>query len=121
MAYKDVFARYECKYILDERQYAAFMKVLGTVAHADEYGPSTVCSVYYDTEDYRLIRASVEKPAYKEKLRLRSYGVASADSTVFVELKKKCRGVVFKRRIPMTAEQARRYINGDKDMLLLTV
>ena len=55
----------------------------------DEHGESTICNIYYDTADYRLIRASLEKPAYKEKLRLRSYGVTEPGGEVFLELKKK--------------------------------
>ena len=65
----------------------------------DAYGEYTICNIYYDTDDYRLIRASLEKPVYKEKLRVRSYGVPQEDGKVFVELKKKFDGVVYKRRI----------------------
>lgn len=72
----------------------------------DIYGESTVCSVYYDTPDFRLIRASLEKPVYKEKLRLRSYGPAQADQPVFLELKKKYDGVVYKRRICLPLYEA---------------
>lgn len=67
----------------------------------DEYGRSTICNLYFDTPDYLLIRRSLEKPIYKEKLRLRSYGAAQDDSQVFLELKKKYKGVVYKRRIAM--------------------
>lgn len=54
----------------------------------DEYGRTTIRNLYFDTDNYRLIRRSIDKPAYKEKLRVRSYKQADADSTVFVELKK---------------------------------
>ena len=65
----------------------------------DAFGSYTICNIYYDTPDWRLIRASLEKPAYKEKLRVRSYGVPTETDRVFVELKKKFDGVVYKRRI----------------------
>ena len=66
---------------------------------SDAYARYTICNIYYDTDDYKLIRASIEKPIYKEKLRVRSYGVPDKDSKVFVELKKKYEGVVYKRRL----------------------
>ena len=59
-----------------------------------------------DTPDHRLIRSSLEKPVYKEKLRLRSYGVPQSDTTVFAELKKKYKGIVYKRRIGMPRHEA---------------
>lgn len=79
----------------------------------DQYGESTICSLYYDTRDFRLIRRSMEKPVYKEKLRLRSYGPAQQDGMVFVELKKKYDGIVYKRRISMKEAQASRYLAGE--------
>ena len=72
----------------------------------DGYGRKTIRNVYFDTVNYRLIRRSIEKPAYKEKLRIRSYSQATADSTVFVELKKKYEQVVYKRRLPMRETDA---------------
>ena len=93
------FARYEKKYFLTPQQQEAVMEGLRPHMRADEYGSYTICNLYYDTPDWRLIRASIEKPAYKEKLRVRSYGVPAQDGTVFVEIKKKCEGVVYKRRI----------------------
>ena len=56
---------------------------------------------YLSSDTYRLIRRSIDKPIYKEKLRIRSYGQASEDSKVFVELKKKYDGIVYKRRIDL--------------------
>ena len=76
----------------------------------DEYGESTICNIYYDTADYRLIRASLEKPAYKEKLRLRSYGVTEPGGKVFLELKKKYKGIVYKRRITLPEDAAGDFI-----------
>ena len=77
---------------------------------ADKHGKSTICSLYYDTPDFRLIRRSIEKPVYKEKLRIRSYGVATPDTDVFVELKKKYQKVVYKRRISLPEKDAMNYL-----------
>lgn len=96
------FERVEKKYFLTPQQYEGFTRSLATHVRADAYGEYTICNLYYDTDDYRLIRASIEKPVYKEKLRVRSYGVPDADGAVFVELKKKFDGVVYKRRITST-------------------
>ena len=78
----------------------------------DAYGRSTVCSIYFDTPDRRLVRTSLEKPVYKEKLRLRTYGVPKPDSPAFVELKKKYKGVVYKRRIMLPYAEAFRWLCG---------
>jgi hypothetical protein len=47
---------------------------------------------------------------YKEKLRIRSYQLADQNSTVFVELKKKYKKVVYKRRVSMTEREAMAWI-----------
>ena len=93
------FKRYEKKYWLTAAQQDALLTAMRPYMIPDRYGRYTICNLYYDTPDYRLIRASLEKPVYKEKLRVRSYGVPEADGTVFVELKKKYDGVVYKRRV----------------------
>ena len=98
-AIKQNFKRYEKKFFLSPDQYTFFVQRINEYVTADEHPNYTICNIYYDTDDYRLIRASIEKPIYKEKLRLRSYGVPSEDSNVFLELKKKYDGVVYKRRI----------------------
>lgn len=100
------FKRYEKKYLLTREQYEKLFRALEDHIVPDQYFRSTVCSLYYDTDDYALIRHSIEAPVYKEKLRLRSYGPAAADSQVFLELKKKYDGVVYKRRIALTAQAA---------------
>lgn len=106
------FKRVEKKYLLSGAQYEAVMNGIADRIRPDEYGESTICNIYYDTADFELIRNSIEKPIYKEKLRLRSYGVPTADSTVFLELKKKYKGVVYKRRCPMKLKQAEEYLSG---------
>lgn len=101
-----VFQRTEKKYLLDPSQRRALERALREHMEPDQYGLQTVANVYYDTPDCRLIRESLEKPVYKEKLRLRSYGRAERDGDVFVELKKKFRGVVYKRRESMRLKDA---------------
>lgn len=101
-----VFQRYEKKYLLDREQYEGFREAIEGFMQVDEYGKSTICNIYYDTEHYDLIRASIEKPPYKEKLRLRSYGVPKLSDTVFLEVKKKYKGIVYKRRIALPLAEA---------------
>lgn len=104
------FKRYEIKYLLDEKTYLELRKRLEGKMVVDQYGEKTVCNIYFDTPDSRLIRTSLEKPVYKEKLRLRSYGTPERNSTVFVELKKKYKGVVYKRREDMVLSEAEAYL-----------
>ena len=105
-----IFKRIEKKYLLTEAQYEALFQRIGAHLKPDAFGRSTVMSLYLDTPDSRIIRNSIEAVDYKEKLRLRSYGTAGADSTVFLELKKKYGGVVYKRRAAMTLREAERYL-----------
>lgn len=84
-----IFKRYEKKYLLSPMQYSFLKKHLDQILQVDTYGLHTICSIYFDTDDYSLIRSSLEKPVYKEKLRLRSYGIPKdTQDTVFLELKK---------------------------------
>ena len=107
------FARIEKKYLLTRAQYRRILPELQAHTEPDEFGQYTICNIYYDTPDFSLIRASLEKPVYKEKLRLRSYGVPTDDSRAFIELKKKFDGVVYKRRITLGQRDAVRYLSGD--------
>ena len=97
------FERYEKKYMLTPAQLRVMLTGMKAHMVPDQYGKYTICNIYYDTPDSRLIRASLEKPVYKEKLRVRSYGVAAPDGKAFVESKKKFDGVVYKRRITAPA------------------
>lgn len=113
--YKDTkftFKRYEKKYVLTPSQYEAFFSVAREHLVPDAFHESLVMSVYYDDDTFSLIRHSLDKPVFKEKLRIRSYGVPSDDSRVFVELKKKYRGVVYKRRVETTAKEAEDWLAG---------
>ena len=109
-----VFKRYEKKYRLSGEQYLFFRQRIAERMREDQYGQSTICNIYYDTRDYELIRKSIEAPEYKEKLRLRSYGVPGEDDTVFLELKKKYKGVVYKRRIILPHSEAVQGISAGK-------
>ena len=113
MSYQTVFKRYELKYMLTAEQKNRIVDAMTGRMELDKYGRSTLRNVYYDTDSYRLIRRSIEKPVYKEKLRIRSYSEASSDSTVFVELKKKYEGVVYKRRLPLCEGYATAWLSGN--------
>ena len=97
--FKEVFRRSEIKYLLSAEQYKQVREYLDTIAEVDAYGLSRINNIYFDTRDYRLIRTSLQKPVYKEKLRLRTYGQTEDDTNSFIEIKKKYKGVVYKRRI----------------------
>lgn len=105
----ETFERTEQKYLIEADKYIMLRKLLSEHAQVDKYGKSTICNIYYDTPDHRLVRLSNEKPFYKEKFRVRSYGTPNESSPVFVELKKKFDGVVYKRRVEMTLAQAQRF------------
>ena len=98
MANQFVFKRYEIKYLVTDEQRARLEQAMEPYMVADEHGESTICNVYYDTPSHLLIRRSCEKPVYKEKVRIRSYGRYAEGREMFVELKKKYDGVVYKRR-----------------------
>lgn len=113
MADQSVFKRYEIKYLLTAAQKEALLQVMAPHMALDRYGRTTIRNVYFDTGSYRLIRRSLEKPLYKEKLRIRSYRKAAEEDKVFVELKKKFDGVVYKRRIAMPQQQAMAWLRGE--------
>lgn len=111
MPYQSVFKRYELKYLLTREQEQSIRRVMEDYMVLDQYGRTNIRNLYFDTENYRLIRKSLEKPVYKEKLRLRSYGDPKGGD-VFVELKKKYDSVVYKRRIAMPEQQALVWLYG---------
>ncbi|MCQ2521347.1 MAG: polyphosphate polymerase domain-containing protein [Lachnospiraceae bacterium] len=106
----DSFKRVEKKYLLTEEKVAHFFALLGEHAVLDQYGLHTICNIYYDTAQNDLIRRSIDRPIYKEKFRLRSYGVPDKKSDVFLEIKKKYNGTVYKRRIKLPYQTAMRYL-----------
>lgn len=112
MSIQQSFRRIEKKYLLTPAQYRILCDGMAPYMKPDKHGHYTICNIYYDTDTFALIRASLEKPVYKEKLRLRSYGTPDVDSPVFVEIKKKFDHVVYKRRITMPCAEANAYLSG---------
>lgn len=106
----EVFNRYEHKYLLNMEQYKKIITVLDKYMVLDSHNinqkPYTIANIYYDTIDDYLIRTSLTKPVYKEKLRLRSYGVPNENSNVYIEIKKKFKGIVNKRRTTLKLAEA---------------
>ena len=112
----DIFRRIEKKYIVSEHQYKKIKEKMEGFMKEDEYGKSTICNIYFDTNQYDLISHSITKPYFKEKVRLRSYNIPNEDSKVYLEIKRKYDGVVGKRRIEMKLSDFKAYLE-DKDSL----
>ena len=104
------FKRIEKKYVITPAARDKLLATLSSRLTPDPHGRSTVMSVYLDTADFRLIRQSLDAKVYKEKLRIRSYGIPSAGASVFFEIKKKYKGVVYKRRLTMSLAEALHYL-----------
>ncbi|WP_139651023.1 polyphosphate polymerase domain-containing protein [Raoultibacter phocaeensis] len=111
--YSDVFARKEMKYRLSAKQHRCLLAAVEEHMELSEYGFSQVRSLYFDTPEYAIIERSLDKPLYKEKLRLRTYGEATDNTQAFLEIKKKFEGIVYKRRVSMTLAAANAYLGGE--------
>lgn len=111
---RDTFERREIKYILNEAQEKRLQEKMKKYMVPDEYGESTINSIYIDTPDYLMVRRSIEKPIFKEKLRIRSYGDGKGDDKVYLEIKRKLNKTVYKRRVSMTYEEAMEFIESGK-------
>ena len=96
---QSIFKRYEEKYLIPQELYAELQKIMSLHMESDQFGEYLVQNLYYDTENWDIIRASIERPLYKEKMRLRCYGIPDKDSRTYLELKKKYEGIVHKRRV----------------------
>lgn len=107
----DIFRRVEKKYIVTKQQYLFLKQIIKDKMVEDEYGKSTICNIYFDTENYDLIRHSISKPIFKDKIRLRSYNIPKLDSQVYLEMKRKYNGIVGKRRIKLTLKEFYEYMN----------
>lgn len=105
-----IFKRYEKKYPLSASKKEALLQAVEKYLIPDSHGRSTISSLYLDTPDYLIIRNSIEAHSYKEKLRLRAYGVPGPEDKIFFEIKKKLQGVVYKRRVPMSLKDAESYL-----------
>lgn len=110
LEYASNFERYEKKFILQPNQWDRFMMEFEKYMQLDEYGLHTICSLYYDTSDFAYVRHSLDKPDFKEKLRVRSYGIPTKDHLVFLELKKKLKDITYKRRVGLKLEESEQYM-----------
>ncbi len=110
----EVFNRYEKKYMIDNDTYNMLQEQLALHMRGDKHHMDeefyTICNVYFDTKDNELIRRSIEKPIYKEKLRLRSYGIPDLNQEVFLEIKKKYKRMVNKRRTSIVLKDAYEFV-----------
>lgn len=111
MGYIQSFNRRETKYLLTTEQAEAFLREAHDLLAHDKYGEYTICNLYLDTDDFYFIKHSLDHPAYKEKLRIRSYGNANHETKIFLEIKKKTKGVVYKRRIVIPFGEAADYVH----------
>ena len=109
-----VFERVEMKYLLTQQQKQKVLEAMQPMMQLDQYGRTEIRNIYFDTDNYRLIRHSIEKPAFKEKMRIRSYGAATDHSKVFVELKRKAESIVYKRRIMLNENEAEAWLSGQR-------
>lgn len=107
-----VMKRYELKYRLSKENVALFMDEISKYMKMDGYGLTSIASLYLDTPDYRLINRSIEKPKFKEKVRVRSYGLNQGDKPVYLEVKRKYEKVVYKRRIPLLEKDVEAFLDG---------
>lgn len=112
--YQAVFKQKEIKYLLSREKRNALLPILEAHMEPDAFAHSSISNLYYDTPDFRMVRRSLEKPMYKEKLRLRSYGTPENTSTVFPEIKKKAMGIVYKRRISLPYQEAVSFLSGQQ-------
>ena len=103
--------RVEMKYILNAEQLDYLQEALKGHMEVDQYGLTSIASLYFDTPNHRLVRNSIEKPLFKEKIRLRSYGLAKENSKVYLELKRKTEKIVYKRRITTTQLEVEDFLN----------
>ncbi|SHH35829.1 VTC domain-containing protein [Clostridium collagenovorans DSM 3089] len=113
------FKRYEKKFILSKEQYNILLPILLNYMNFDSHcnldNDYNIYNIYYDTKNNDVIRHSLSKPYYKEKLRLRSYkSPAKHNDKVFLELKKKINGVVNKRRVILTLEETYKFLESEE-------
>jgi len=107
---QNIFKRVEQKYLLTEEQFQLLQDTLNEYFEKDKYYKTTIYNIYFDNDNNDIIINSIEKPMYKEKIRLRSYGEVKSNDTVFFEMKQKYKGVVYKRRINLTLKEYNKYM-----------
>ena len=112
-----VMQRYEIKYLLNKEQVEFLVEKLRDYMEVDKYGMTSIASLYYDTPNHRLIRESLDGNNFKEKIRLRSYGLNNPGKPVYLELKRKADGIVYKRRVETSVDDVKKFINYENDNL----
>lgn len=109
--YENIFKRVEEKYVLTEEEKDKLFNKIGNYLKKDKFYESTVCNIYFDTSNNDLIINSLEKPIFKEKIRLRSYVIPNLEDEVFLEIKEKYKGIVGKRRIKLSLKDFYNYLD----------
>lgn len=112
--YENIFKRVEEKYLLNNKQYKALFKNINDFIEKDKYYETTICNIYFDNNEDELIYTSIDKPTYKHKLRLRSYGIPKITDDVFLEIKFKFKKMVGKRRIKIKLNDFNEYLKNKK-------
>ena len=110
------FRRVEKKYVITKKQYSALIDIIKDKMEEDEHGKSTICNLYFDTKQYELIRHSITKPVFKDKVRLRSYNIPTKNDVIYLEIKRKYDGVVSKRRIEINLNDFYSYIEDSRSI-----
>lgn len=108
---QSIFKRFEQKYILTKEQFININDMLDKYFNKDKYFKSNIYNIYFDNDNNDMIINSIEKPIYKQKVRLRSYKEAEEKDTVFLEVKKKYKGIVYKRRVNITLKEFGNYFH----------
>lgn len=107
---KRTFKRIEKKYLITKDQWLKITESIKGHTVPDPNKSARIFSLYFDTDTNILIRRSLDKPLYKEKLRLRTYGIPSDCSQAFIEIKKKYKKTVYKRRVSMKYFDAKKFL-----------
>lgn len=106
------FKRVEQKYMFSTEDFNKLMCVLGPKMEKNKYFESKILNIYFDDDNYNIAKNSIEKIKYKEKVRARCYSIPHSNKhEVFFEIKRKCDGMVSKRRIALSLEEYERYIS----------
>ena len=106
-----IIDRMEQKYFVSFDKYKKLMDIIEDKLVKDKYFSERIYNIYFDNDEYEFMTKSLDKPLYKEKVRLRSYETADKNSNVFLEIKKKFQGHGNKRRVVINYNDAIDYIN----------
>lgn len=112
--YEKVFQREEVKYLINEEKKNLLLEKIKDKIEQDKYYQTTICNIYFDNDNDDLIINSLEKPVFKEKIRLRSYKIPEMEDDVFLEIKNKYKGVVSKRRTKLKLKDYYKYLNNNE-------